>query len=323
MEKDSLYKDIELRSEEVQEVMGKIPSALVRYGILVLAFILLTIFAGSALFSYPDKINTEFTLMIYNPPAYLKSISAGRIEQIYVKNSQEVLKGDYLAVLENSANTEQVLFLDEKLSRWLNNGRRIEEVGNLFQNYLPYLGSVQSAYSNSVAVWNNYLLHMHDSRTYETELLNSLAELNSSIINWKKNFLFVSPINGKVAFMQLWKENQLVSSDETMFVIVPLERSYPVGKALLPIQKAGKVQLYQRVIIHIDGLSEQEYGFLEGKVESISPVPDEKGNFIIEVSFPNGLITTYGKQLPVMKIMSGSADIVTKEKSLFERLINF
>ena len=164
---------------------------------------------------------------------------------------------------------------------------------------------------------------MHDSRTYETELLNSLAELNSSIINWKKNFLFVSPINGKVAFMQLWKENQLVSSDETMFVIVPLEKSYPVGKALVPIQKAGNVRLYQRVIIHIDGLSEQEYGFLEGKVESISPVPDEKGNFIIEISFPNGLITTYGKQLPVMKIMSGSADIVTKEKSLFERLINF
>ena len=63
MEKDSLYKDVELRSEEVQEVMGKIPSALVRYGILVLAFILLTIFAGSALFSYPDKINTEFFLM--------------------------------------------------------------------------------------------------------------------------------------------------------------------------------------------------------------------------------------------------------------------
>ena len=323
MEKDSLYKDIEIRSEEVQEIMGKIPSAIVRYGILVLAFILLILFVGSALFSYPDKINTEFTLMIYNPPAYLKSTSSGRIEQIYVKNSQEVIKGDYLAVLENSANTEQVLFLDEKLSKWLNNGRRLEEVGDLFQHYLPYLGSVQSSFSNCVTMWNNYLLHMHDSRTYETEVLNSLAELNSSIINWKKKFLFVSPIDGKVAFMQLWKENQLVSSDETMFVIVPLEKSYPVGKALVSIQKVGKVRLHQRVIIHLDGFSEQEYGFLEGRVKSISPVPDENGNFVIEVSFPNGLITTYGKQLSVMKVMSGSADIVTKEKSLLERLINF
>lgn len=323
MGKEFLYKEVEIRSDEVQEVMNKIPSAVLRYGIIVLFFVLLILFIGSILFSYPNKVNVEFTLMTNMPPSYLKSINGGRIEHIYVANGQHVYKGDYLAVLENSAKTEQILFLENQLLEWLNRGGRLEDVGKLFQHYLPFLGDVQSAFSNCVKVWNSYLLHMNESRTYEVEVLNALAELNTAIAEWKRNFLFVSPSNGEVAFMQLWKDNQLVSSGETMFVVVPSSDSYPIGKALLPMSGAAKVKLHQRVIIHLDGFSEQEYGFLEGMVESISPVPDETGNYIVAVSFPKGLITTYGRKLPAMKVMSGSADIVTEEKNLFERLIRF
>lgn len=34
-----------------------------------------------------------------------------------------------------------------------------------------------------------------------------------------------------------------------------------------------------------------------------------------------GLKTYYGKELPVMKVMSGTADIVTKERSLLQRIL--
>ena len=46
--------DIELRSEEVQEVMGEIPSWIIRWGITLLTAVVLTLVIGSCFFRYPD-----------------------------------------------------------------------------------------------------------------------------------------------------------------------------------------------------------------------------------------------------------------------------
>lgn len=57
-------------------------------------------------------------------------------------------------------------------------------------------------------------------------------------------------------------------------------------------------------------------------MESVSPVPDEQGRFVLEIALPQGLTTRYGKELPLIKTMTGTASIVTKEKSLLSRLLN-
>ena len=55
-------KGIELRSEEVQEVMNRVPPAILRYGSGVLLGIVLLLLGGNAWFSYPETVVTEFTL---------------------------------------------------------------------------------------------------------------------------------------------------------------------------------------------------------------------------------------------------------------------
>ena len=321
MDEENKYKDIELRSEEVQEVMGQIPPAIQRYGITVLLVIVLLLLGGSALFSYPDKVTTEFTLTSQNPPAYVPAKAGGRLERLYVSNGQEVRAGDYLAVLANTAQTEDILYLCERMEAWERQGARSEQVDALFTCYMPRLGDVQSAYSSCLLAWSNYLQHMQEGRAYETELLNAVALLNTSLSEWKSNYLLSAPTDGTVAFMQLWKENLPVEQGETMFVVIPPGASEPVGKALLPMQGAGKVRVGQRAVIRIEGFSEQEFGFLEGRVASISPVPDEEGNFVVEIELPKGLMTHYRKELPVMKMMTGTAAIITQERSLLQRLL--
>jgi len=49
-------KDIELRSEEVQEVMGQIPAWIVRWGITLLFLVVVALLVGSCFFKYPDVI---------------------------------------------------------------------------------------------------------------------------------------------------------------------------------------------------------------------------------------------------------------------------
>lgn len=60
-------KDIELRSEEVQEVMGQVPAWIVRWGIRLLFLVVVTLLVGSCFFKYPDVITADMTLTGQHP----------------------------------------------------------------------------------------------------------------------------------------------------------------------------------------------------------------------------------------------------------------
>ena len=310
------YKDIELRSEEVQEVMNRVPPAILRYGIGILASIVIVLLVGSALFRYPETVQVEVTLSPRNPPAYIKCTNGGKLGNLYVTNGQQIRKGDVLAVMENIAHTEDILRLRECLANWQAKGARPERMETVFFHRLPRLGSVQGAYASCQLAWNNYLQHVGENRIHETELNNAVAQLMTALREWETAYLPTVPVDGKVAFMQIWKKGQYVNAGETMFVVVPHGDSEFVGKALLPMQGSGKVRTGQRTIIRLTGFSEQEYGGLEGKVVSISPVPNEEGNYVAEI----GLIRMPDKQPPLLKVMNGTAEIIVREQSLLERL---
>ena len=312
------YKDIELRSEEVQEVMNRVPPSILRYGIGILATIVGVLLIGSALFRYPESVQVEVTLSPQNPPAYIKCTGGGKLERLYVANGQEVKKDDVLAVMENVANTEDILLLRTRLSDWQERGARPEQLGMIFFHRLPRLGSVQGTYASCLSSWNNYLQHAHENRIYETELNNAVAQLMTALGEWETACLPTAPVDGKVAFMQLWKKGQYVNAGETLFVIVPDGESEFAGKALLPMQGSGKVRSGQRVVIRLFGFPEQEYGRTEGKVVSISPVPDEEGNYVVEIR----LTRMSDKQPPILKVMSGTAEIIVREQSLLKRIFN-
>lgn len=276
--------------------------------------------AGSALFRYPETVVAGITLTSDTPPAYIQARTTGRLKQLYVTNGQKVNKGDILAIIENVAEENDVLELCERLKAWQMSGSRLERLDEIFLHRLSRLGSIQSAYSSCLSAWDNYLQHMHESRLYKTELTSTVTGLMTAIDQWKADFLAIAPIDGKTAFMQLWKENRYAASGETMFVIVPDGEYIPVGKALVPMQGIGKVKKGQRTVVRLNGLSEQEYGFVEGEVASVSPVPDEGGNYVVEIVFPNRLRTRYKKELPVLKVMEGTAEIIISEQNLLERL---
>ena len=315
MEKET-YKEIELRSEEVQEVMNRVPPAILRYGIGVLTAIVGVLLVGSALFRYPETVQVEVTLSPRNPPAYIKCTTGGKLENLYVTNGQQVRKGNVLAVMENSAHTEDILRLRECLADWHAKGARLERLETVFFHRLPRLGSVQGAYASCLLAWNNYLQHVDENRIHETELNNAVAQLMTALREWETAYLPSVPVDGKVAFMQIWKKGQYVNGSETMFVIVPDGKSEFVGKALLPMQGSGKVRTGQRAVIRLTGFPEQEYGRMEGKVVSISPVPDEEGNYVVEIH----LTRMSDKQPPLLKVMDGTAEIIIREQSLLNRL---
>ena len=109
---------VELRSEEFQEVLGSVPHWILRWGITALAVVVVILLIGSAVVKYPDVLSAQMTLTGSTPPATIVSHASGKLKELYVKDNQEVKSGDYLAVIDNPANTEDILYLKNYLSNF-------------------------------------------------------------------------------------------------------------------------------------------------------------------------------------------------------------
>jgi HlyD family secretion protein len=151
--------NIELRSEEMQDILTRPPHILVRSGIAVICAVLLLLIVGTFFFTYPDKITGGITITTENPPVWLVSRTAGKIKKLYIRDKDTVHKDRLLAVIDNAANTEAVFRIKELLTiiHIADSAFFIpEELTGTYE-----LGSIQNAYSvflKSITDYNNFLL---------------------------------------------------------------------------------------------------------------------------------------------------------------------
>jgi len=131
---------IEIRSEEVNDILGKTPVWILRRGIVLLSVILAILLAGSWIFKYPDIISAPIIITSQNPPSALIAHTSGKIMAIYVKDEQSVKADQYLAVLENAADLKSVV----QLKVLLENGDMLSNVSILPQ--ITNLGDLQQLY---------------------------------------------------------------------------------------------------------------------------------------------------------------------------------
>ena len=107
----------------------------------------------------------------------------------------------------------------------------------------------------------------------------------------------------------------------TIFTIVPSETTKIIGKALLPLQGSGKVKIGQKVNIKFLGYPYMEYGMIRGIVRKISIVPDGD-SYMVEIDLPEGMVSNYGIEIEFTQEMKGTAEIITENLRIIERLLN-
>lgn len=147
-------KDVELRSEEVQEVMGQIPAWILRWGVTILFIVVLCLLIGSCFFKYPDVIVAEMTLTSRNPVAQIVARASGKMSALYVKDGEDVMIGTPLAVLENPAITGDILSLKTEILK--NIGHPDSLMNSLLGKQELMLGEVQAGYTNLLNVLHEY-----------------------------------------------------------------------------------------------------------------------------------------------------------------------
>ncbi len=413
--------EIELRSEEVQEILTRVPHWMIRWGSVVILFILLSLFFVSWMVKYPDIITTQIVITTNIPPEKLIVRTSGKLEAILVKDRMNVTKNMPLAVIENAANYKDVfllksivdtinidqnkfpfeqlktaqlgeiesffaVFQKESIADELNSKLQPYKVEGSAQSYeaiqlkerLSLLESQKRLNQNELVLQKSdldryetlfkkgiiaaqemekqRLIYLQSQKNYKSflstisQLKSSLNELNrnskttqinentanvnlernviqafyglkKAIKDWELNYVLRSSMDGKLSFLQLWAANQTVNAGDNVFAIIPKNENGYIGKLKAPAQNSGKIKMGQTVNIRLANYPDREFGMIKGKINAISLTPDKDGNLLINVTLPQGLETSYKKQITFQQEMSGTADIVTEDLRFIERLL--
>lgn len=159
-EEEKKYKDVELRSEEVQEVMNHISPWVVRCGITVLFIILLIILIGCWIFKYPDTLTAEVTLATEEPPAFVLAHATGKLDTLYVKNGSLVKAETDLGVISNAALSEDVRWLAAQMKVWEKVDYDWQKGVELFIGKRLQLGELQSTFAAFITSLSEYARFM-------------------------------------------------------------------------------------------------------------------------------------------------------------------
>ncbi|MEO9571161.1 MAG: HlyD family efflux transporter periplasmic adaptor subunit [Polaribacter sp.] len=413
--------DIEIRSEEVQEILSYVPNWMIRWGNTLFLLLIIMLLFITWFVKYPDVIASQVMITTINPPEKVYANSPGKFDAILVKDGDSVKTNKGLAIIENSALYKDVFLLKRVLDTFTVNRNNF----SFPINELPplILGSIFNSFNEFENNYSEYILNkklnpfQNQSSANQLSLieargrlqiLNSQKELNlkelsfkekdlerqkslfdkgvisakdfeqkqidflqvkkgfkslessisqirelisnsnkvlrgtsiektqqesrllkrtvqsfyqlkKAIIDWEKQFLLKSSISGKVSFLSYWNKNQTVKPGDLVFTIIPDNKDSFIGKIVAPAANSGKIKIGQKVQIQLANYPSDEYGELNGEVKLISLVPNQEGNYLIDVALSKKLITTYDREIDFRQEMKGTANIVTEDLRLIER----
>jgi HlyD family secretion protein len=166
---------IELQSNEVEDMLGRVPGWITRNGIILFAILIVLLLFGSWVFKYPDIKRARIIVTSVNPAADVEARTSGKIVRLFVNDNQTIEAGKVLAMIENPANFENVMHLKSSLA-FLDSIPIAEISAELPELRNARLGTIQGDYSIFLKVYRDYMefkrinYHQRKIRTARTEL---------------------------------------------------------------------------------------------------------------------------------------------------------
>jgi HlyD family secretion protein len=171
---------IEIRSEEVQEILGNPPRWIIRWGVTLLFVMVVVLLVGSYFYKYPEIIPSTVVINTENMPAVIVAKANGKLDEIFVEDKAYVEKNTPLASIENGALYKDVKLLQQKIDTIK---RHLIADGKL-DYALPenlVLGDIQPTYMSFTKALKDYEIYK------ETDFLAKKAEgLKTQIGQYQK-----------------------------------------------------------------------------------------------------------------------------------------
>jgi len=184
--KNKHIEELELRSEEVQEILTRVPHWMIRWGSVLFLSLIVMLLAISWFVKYPDIIASEVLITTQIPPQKEYAKTTGKFEAILVQDNEEVNINKVLAVIENTANYKDVFKLKSIIDTLkVNNDKTFffpfKELPILF------LGEMDSDFSLFENAYLQYKLNIELQPFANDATANKITarELNRRLVNLK------------------------------------------------------------------------------------------------------------------------------------------
>lgn len=165
--------DLDIRSAEVQEIIGRPPHWLVRMGTVGFFVVLAMVLAAASIIKYPETIKAPFRLTAINAPKAVIIKRSGKVVKLNIKNGTNVKKGQILAWLESTANHASVIKLSkitDKLNKWVID-RKFHTIKSLKFYNISTLGELQPAFQSFVQHYQEYISYLPGGFFYKNRKL--------------------------------------------------------------------------------------------------------------------------------------------------------
>ena len=262
------------------------------------------------------KVDLVKVRIVKNEVYYTNMLKQKELSVAQAKIAHQQYARDSLLGVKGLVSKEAV---EESYSRYLQSSLSAENMDRSLENLQIQLAQMKES------LYDTEYQYLDQRNKLETQLRSLINQLRAEIDAWEINYALITPVDGEITLTQYWTNNQNVTAGNIVFNIVPTIQGEIIGKALLPTERSGKVRKGQKVNIRFSNYPDKEFGIVKGTVKNISLIPVVDGqnvkSYMVDIQLPNGLRTSYDKELPFLPEMEGQADIITEDISLLERFL--
>ncbi|MEM9546158.1 MAG: HlyD family efflux transporter periplasmic adaptor subunit [Bacteroidota bacterium] len=154
----------------------------------------------------------------------------------------------------------------------------------------------------------------------------TITRIRSTIENWNETYRIEAPIDGKIAFSKDIVVKKNLNPGDVIGHIIPNSMYSNYVSAEFPSQSLGKIEKGQMVILKFDAYPHKEYGVVISSVEEISKLPElnieGEAQYEIKIPLEEVVVTDYNDTIEYNPQMTVTAQVVTEDMTIFERLFD-
>lgn len=151
------FMDEDIHSEDLQEIISKPPSWLLKRGITFIVLTIFMLFGLTFFIRYPEVVPVSMKFNTSSAPKVLTSKVTGNLVKILVKDGTSVDKNTDIAYLESVADHHQVLHLLDKMKQVRSSTIELADLTDIVTPTELELGEVQNSYQNFYLAYLNYV----------------------------------------------------------------------------------------------------------------------------------------------------------------------
>ena len=156
-----------IQNNGIQDIIGVIPTSLIRYGMLLIIFLIVLFCLAGWFIKVPEKLSAKIVLTTLNPPVNIVSKKDGKIIAINKKDNDTILPNETIAIIESDAKFEDIEWINNNLSVFKNFKNISTLVNEIINNKIIISGEINSYYNAFIQSFRNYYVIANDKTKQE------------------------------------------------------------------------------------------------------------------------------------------------------------